>query len=58
MRLLGSMEEAWEGWLAGLPQVAAEILEGYFSGWGFHLRIVGYKPQAGVYSFRARKEPK
>ena len=34
--------------LARLPQVAAEVLEGYFSDWGFPLRSVRCKPQAGL----------
>ena len=36
--------------LAGLPWVAAEVLKGYFSGWGFPLRSMGTKPQARLHS--------
>ena len=32
--------------LTGLPQAAAEVLEGYFISWGIPLRSVGSKPQA------------
>ena len=43
--------------LAGLPRAAAEISEGYFSGWGrrvvaFPLRNVGSKPKAGLSSLQ------
>ena len=34
--------------LAGLPQAGAKVLEGYFSSWGFLLRGMGPKPQAGL----------
>ena len=36
--------------LAGLPEAAAEVLEGYFSGQAVPLRSVGSNPQAGLSS--------
>ena len=38
--------------LDGLPQVAAEVLEGYLSGQGEFLRSVRSKPQAGLSSLQ------
>ena len=38
--------------LAGLPLVAAKVLEDYFSGWEFSLRSVRSKPQAGLPSLQ------
>ena len=46
--------------MAGLPWVAAEVLEGYFSGQGFLKEVWGLNPKMGspAYSIRAGKEPK
>ena len=38
--------------LAGLLRMTAEVLEGYFGGWGFPWRSVESKPQAGLPSLQ------
>ena len=45
--------------LSGLPWMAAEVPEGYFSGQGFPQRSVGSNPMLGsaIYSNRARRNP-